>query len=68
MVLPSIDAQRRGRSGWSGRNTVLGGFRKAGANIQSMTRWRRGSSLSSPAGNPISASEYSVQCGPCHLR
>jgi hypothetical protein len=68
MALPSIDAHRRGRSGWSGKTTVLGGFRKAGANIQSMTRWRKGSSLLSPAGYLISASEHSVQCGPCHLR
>ncbi len=68
MVLPSIEAQRRGRRGWLGKNAVLGGSRNAGASIQSMTRWRRGSSLSFPVGNPISASEYSVQCGPCHLR
>ncbi len=26
------------------------------------------SSLLSPGGNPISAKEYNVRCGPCHLR
>jgi hypothetical protein len=31
MALPSIEAQRRGRRGWSGKNAVLGGFRNAGA-------------------------------------
>jgi hypothetical protein len=49
--------QRRGRRGWSEKNTVLGGFRNAGANIQAMTRWRRGNNLLSPAGKPTSSSE-----------